>query len=227
MLVIPKLLSSLAPLCDTESSRYALGGVRLERDGETAHAIVTDGRKLVAVEWTDSDTPETERVELYATMIPAAACKAIDKAAGPVSKRNPKLGRVAIDEPSTNGTITATAYGKAGQSALTVDTLEGRFPMWRDVIPPRDFASSISAPAQKLRGNAKITATRGDYVAITLDPIYLAEVCTALAKIATTDTSRGVEVFVPVDGESAVVIKAVADDRPKATGVIMPLARDK
>lgn len=222
-----KTLSTLTPLCDQDTSRYALGGVRLERKGETALAIVTDGRKLVAVEWLDSDTPESERVDDYAATIPAEACKAIDKAAGPASKRNAKIGRVAIGEPSTNGTITATAYSKAGESTLTVKTLEGRFPAWRDVIPPRDFDSSLSAAVQKLKHSETVKATRRDYVAVTLDPRYVAQVCKALEAIATTDTARGVEFYVPIDGESAVVIKAAAVDRPHATGVIMPLARDK
>lgn len=97
-----KTLSTLAPICDTESSRYALGGVRLERQGDsTCFAIATDGRRLTCIEWQDSDTPKAERVDGYATTIPADACKAIDKSAGPVSARNPRLGRVAIDEPST------------------------------------------------------------------------------------------------------------------------------
>jgi DNA polymerase-3 subunit beta len=222
-----KTLSTLAPICDVESSRYALGGVRLERQGDTAHAVVTDGRRLVAVEWNDSDTPAAERVEAYSTTIPAAACRAIDKAAGAPSKRFPMLGRVAVDEPSTNGSITATTFGKDGQSTLTVQTLEGRYPMWRDVIPERSFDLSLSKPASKLHGGAKITATRGDYVCITLDPTYVAEVCTALAKIGTTDTARGVEFFIPIDGDSAVVIKAAAEDRPKVVGVIMPLSRGK
>ncbi|QDU56720.1 hypothetical protein [Aeoliella mucimassa] len=227
MIIPAKTLSTLTPLCDHESTRYALSGIRLERVGDTAHAVVTDGRKLVAVEWDDVDKPESNRVDCYAATISADACKAIDKAAGPVSKRNPSLGRVAIDEPSTNGTLTATTFSKAGQSSITVETLEGRFPAWRDVIPSRDFDSSLTAPAQKLRGNAKITTSREAYVAITLDPRYVVEVCAALAKIATTDDSRGVEFFVPIDGESPIVIKAETIDRPKAVGVIMPLSRGK
>ena len=54
MLVPINVFSAMFPLADRKSTRYALGGIKLERtaDGSPV-AIVTDGRKMLAYTWTE------------------------------------------------------------------------------------------------------------------------------------------------------------------------------
>lgn len=51
---IPAFVKQLAKVCDTESSRYALGGIRCQSDGTTAQLTATDGRILANVYYPDA-----------------------------------------------------------------------------------------------------------------------------------------------------------------------------
>lgn len=51
---IPQFIKRLAKFCDTEQSRYALGGIECKSDGSTAQLTATDGRILACVHYADN-----------------------------------------------------------------------------------------------------------------------------------------------------------------------------
>ena len=61
-MLIPKWLfgAKITKLADSEASRYALAGVKLERSKETGRpiAVTTDGRRMLAVTWEERDASE-------------------------------------------------------------------------------------------------------------------------------------------------------------------------
>lgn len=57
---IPSFIKRLAKFCDTERSRYALGGIECKSDGTTAQLTATDGRILACVHWPDKDCVEMD-----------------------------------------------------------------------------------------------------------------------------------------------------------------------
>jgi hypothetical protein len=59
---IPAFIKRLAKVCDMESSRYALGGIKCESDGKIARLTATDGRILATVHWKDDDPAEVDMI---------------------------------------------------------------------------------------------------------------------------------------------------------------------
>lgn len=120
---IKRIADHLVPATDDESSRYALGGVLLERAPEgQLYAVATDARRMHVGRF-----EATIEGELIAnTIVPAklftafvAAAKALGGKAGPVSV-----------------TITSRHIRLAWGCLTTTSRLvEGRFPRWRDCIP--------------------------------------------------------------------------------------------
>lgn len=136
---------------DTESSRYALGGVLFERRDDTAFAVATDGRRLIAAEWQDATAavdfppvglgvlpaPGSEFAE-SGKVIPSADCLKLARTAKPKGRaaaKCPALQYVAMEEATANGRAKFAATDGETTAGLEVATMEGRFPTWRDVIP--------------------------------------------------------------------------------------------
>ena len=100
---LPKYIKALAKCGDLDSSRYALGGVCMERDKFCTHLIATDGRKLVLV----SDMGEhagtgSSRDYTTGTVIPGKALTQVGKT---------MQARVELDEPTDSegrGTVTVS-----------------------------------------------------------------------------------------------------------------------
>lgn len=149
MLIPRTVLASLPSHSDTESSRYALGGVFLERKDDTVYAVATDGRRLIAAQWQDdpADYPAVGLDPLPAPgsefaetgkIIPSADCIKLSRTAKPkvrAAAKNPQLAYVAMEERTANGRAKFAATDGETTAALEVATIEGRFPKWRDVVP--------------------------------------------------------------------------------------------
>lgn len=151
-MLIPRSVLSAFPSCtDTGSSRYALGGVFLERREGTACAVATDGRRLIAAEWQDDSTaadfppvgldvapaPGSE-FDQDGKVIPAADCVKLARTAKPKGKaasKKPVLQFVALEERTANGKAKFAATDGETTATAEVATIEGRFPKWRDVLP--------------------------------------------------------------------------------------------
>ncbi len=115
---------------DTESSRYALGGVLLEFEEDRLIAVGTDGRRLAKMEGgirrvgTITDTGNM-------TIIPAKSMQVIDRSLTDVDA-DIQLAVHANDLLVRSPRV--TIYSRL---------VEGRFPRWRDVLPQRTDATTI------------------------------------------------------------------------------------
>ena len=115
---------------DAESSRYALGGVKLEFEDKKLTAIGTDGRRLAKMEGT-VETVGSPVSEGNSTIVPSRSMQLIDRI---------------LPEDSEKIQIAAQAneFLVRGPSGVFYTRLvEGRFPKWRDVIPKRDESYKI------------------------------------------------------------------------------------
>jgi DNA polymerase-3 subunit beta len=110
---------------DNESSRYALGGVKLEWQDNILIAVGTDGRRLAKMEGParaiGSPSPFGE-----VTVVPTRAMNLLERALaedGSEVQLAVRQNDVLVKSPR------ATIYSRL---------LEGRFPRWRDVFPKRE-----------------------------------------------------------------------------------------
>ncbi|MCA9259647.1 MAG: DNA polymerase III subunit beta [Planctomycetales bacterium] len=115
---------------DNESSRYALGGVRLELDDNALTAVGTDGRRLakmtgpVSVHGTPSELGQN-------TIVPTKAMQLIERTLGG-------------SESDVKATVRGNEFQVQSERALiTARLLEGRFPDWRKVFPNVSDATQI------------------------------------------------------------------------------------
>lgn len=117
---IPAFIKRLAKVCDKESSRYALGGIKCESDGQIARMTATDGRILATVHWKDDDPAEVNVIADSRTLrsIPAKAFL------------HPK--GVWFD-----GSTVRAVVG-TDRTETTVTSVEGRFPNYEKVISIHD-----------------------------------------------------------------------------------------
>lgn len=125
---------------DLNGTRYALGGVKLEPDGDVLRAVSSDGRRLAVAETRGVQHGGEFSPAIWGVCImPVKAMQMIDKIFGHLP--GPDLIRIA---PSDNKVMVA-----GGKSLFETRLLEGRFPVWQNVIPQRNpdqFASVIAGP---------------------------------------------------------------------------------
>ncbi len=117
---------------DTESGRYALGGVLFEFDHGDGklYLVATDGRRLAAQELPATISGPVD----FLPIVPEASLK--DIAAMCKSEK----GSVEI---WTDGT---TFCAETSRGVISARLMEGRFPKWRDVMPKTDNAVKLRLP---------------------------------------------------------------------------------
>jgi DNA polymerase-3 subunit beta len=113
------------------SSRYAIGGVLLERHASGWRAVATDGRRLSVA---GDRGPKAE----YGWILPMRLAKTLVQVFG--ASRD---GAIAYSE----STFAVAAGG--GEWTVEGRLLEGRFPRWQDVIP--SLPNSVQVESHKLR----------------------------------------------------------------------------
>ncbi|MEM9353677.1 MAG: DNA polymerase III subunit beta [Planctomycetota bacterium] len=233
-----ELVRRTAFATDNESSRYALGGVKLEFDGSSVTAIGTDGRRLAKMTGEVSGSIDTEQT----LIVPTRAMQLIERGISPTDEEV----RVAV---------------RGNELLVTSDTftissrlLEGRFPDWKKVFPDTAGAVklelAVGATLSAVRQAAIVTSEEsrgidftfndgllvlsgvaaevgqsrielpigydGDELTITLDPRFVID----FLKVLDAEKTFAMEVR---DSESAAVLST--DDGYGY--VIMPLARDR
>jgi DNA polymerase-3 subunit beta len=226
---------------DVESSRYALGGVKLEFEGSELTAIGTDGRRLARMVGpvTSHGSPAAGPAN---TIVPMRAMTLIERAITPAD---------AEVQLAVRGNEFLVHSPRATISARL---LEGRFPDWRKVFPPAGSGHQIElavgpthaavrqaaiVTSEESRGidftfgegllvlsgkAAEVGQSRvelpigysGGEITITLDPRFVAD----FLKVLDAEKSFSIELR---DGDSAAV--CTTDDGYGY--VIMPLARDR
>lgn len=118
---------------ESESSRYALGGVLLEVQGETITAVATDGRRMAIMEGPVRQR-RTSEPPSGSTIVPTRAMQLLERALAHVE------GDVELALRPSELLV------RAGGLLLYARLLEGRFPNWRDVLPSRTGTERIDLP---------------------------------------------------------------------------------
>jgi DNA polymerase III subunit beta len=129
---------------DTDSTRYALGGVLLTCDGTELHSVGTDGRRLA----TDMTDLKGESSKLGA-IVPLKAIRLIEAACD-----GPGEAVVFAD----NNAIQVIVAGCELYSRL----IEGRYPSWMQVLPKMDGYQEIAISAPMLLSVVKQAAIVAD-----------------------------------------------------------------
>lgn len=225
---------------DTESTRYALGGIQIELTAERATFAATDSRRLAVV---------------------SGACKAVGNATAPavppvVPSKAMSLVERSLTEAEAEVQIAIHPNDiaiRCGDTTITSQLVQGRFPDWRKVVPNNfsaridmvvapfygairqamivtseesrgvDFtftkgALKLSSQAADI-GQSKVEmpiSYDGEEVKITFDPRYVADFLKSL------DTGASFH-FQLISHEDPAVL--ATDDQ--YTYVIMPLSRDR
>lgn len=225
---------------DTESTRYALGGVLLELKGESVVMAATDTRRLAVVRG-QCTASGAGAVDNPAPVVPSKAMSLIERS-------------VADESQPVNLAIRANDVLVQTQSATIYSRLvEGRFPRYQDVIPTQSSASvelpvgpfySAVRQAQIVTseesrgvdfrfasglltlisqaadvGESKIELPigyDGAELAITFDPRYIAE----FLRVLEPEQPLKLEL---TDSESAAVFRT----EDGYTYIVMPLSRDR
>lgn len=112
---------------DVASTRFAMGGIRLEIDSEEASFVGTDGRRLACF----THNGEFGVKEAVSYLIPARGCQAIQKAVG--------AGEGAVQIGVSGASIVVLTQRGYVLSRM----LEGRYPAWRQVLPKLDGYSEV------------------------------------------------------------------------------------
>jgi len=115
---------------DTESSRYALGGVLLEFANDKVTAVGTDGRRLAKMEGPCTTVGQCSYDDAT-TIVPARAMQLIERA---------------FTDPESEVRIAVHANDillHSPRAMIYSRLVEGRFPKWRDVFPQRREAVQI------------------------------------------------------------------------------------
>ena len=115
---------------DPDSSRFALGGVLLELNGEDILAVGTDGRRLARMIGTGKSVGNHE-TKGNSTIIPTRSLTLMERS---IEDKESVVHIAARDNDVLLRTSRCTIYSRL---------VEGRFPNWRQVIPDREDAVII------------------------------------------------------------------------------------
>jgi DNA polymerase-3 subunit beta len=145
---------------DTESSRFALGGVLIELTAKGVIAVGTDGRRLAKMEGPAAiqggDSPDAQPI------VPARAMNLFERCLG-----NPETPVQMAVRPSE-------IIVRSGASTISARLVEGRFPRWRDVFPERPDAINVNLVAGPLlaavRQAAIVTSEQSKGVDFSFEP---------------------------------------------------------
>jgi DNA polymerase III subunit beta len=222
---------------DTESSRYALGAVLIEVEGEVVTFVATDGRRLSSVR-----CEHDLAVDNSTTLVPARVMQIIARLADQAGDGSVQIEATGKEVIATVGTATVTAL-----------LMEGKFPRWRDVLPERDVASTTVErwsllAATRAAAICSSEESRGVEYAFSADGIWLhgqsaekgessvtCDIVEAGAKAGVKlDPAFVVEWLGGIDGDEEPTVSIEVVDAESAvvlrcgdnTGVIMPLAKD-
>ncbi len=225
---------------DTESTRYALGGVLVEIKGETITMAATDTRRLAVVRGPCAASGNAA-LENAAPVVPSKALALIEKA---LADDNETVSVAIRNNDVLVKTAVATIYSRL---------VEGRFPRYQDVIPASsnttvelvvgpfysavrqaqivtseesrgvdfELASGLMTLASRAAeiGESKVElpiSYDGPGLVITFDPRYVAD----FLRVLEPEQPIRLEL---TDSESAAVFRT--DDG--YTYIVMPLSRDR
>jgi DNA polymerase-3 subunit beta len=115
---------------DSESSRYALGGVLIELTENRITAVATDGRRLARQEGPAKAVGELRSSDAM-TIIPTRAMHLLERALADND------GNIQLAARENDVLV------RSGQTTIYSRLAEGRYPKWRDVFPRRETLVKI------------------------------------------------------------------------------------
>jgi DNA polymerase-3 subunit beta len=231
-----RALDAVLDAADSESSRYALAGVRLEVEDGVVHVVATDGRRLHVCE-----VEIDQAVDDCQLLIPV-------RAAGLIAT----LCRQTEEEVQLEraGEEVRATWGESGLW-LRCRQLAGNYPAWRAAIPERPEATRVVVRAdhlaQALRQAAictsetskAITLTIGEQITATAESSEAGASTVTLEAIEASGTVsvkvdpsyciawlRTCDQVEPITVEASDSGSALVFRSEDATGVVMPMGDD-
>lgn len=170
-MLVPRSAFAARKICDLQASRFALGGVLLERDADgRPFAVATDGRRLIALTWKEDDAAnyppvagcDPSPVAGCSMLLPAAICDQAAKTKAGAKSPKPILRNIAIDEHDAES-VAMMATDQNETARIDARQMEGRFPRWRDVVPQlRTDDIHVRLDARLLRGLLEVIESHND-----------------------------------------------------------------
>ncbi|MBC8870905.1 MAG: DNA polymerase III subunit beta [Planctomycetes bacterium] len=176
---------------DTESSRYALGGVLLEMEADSITAVGTDGRRLAKMNGTAESIGGHETGETM-TIVPSRSMQLMERAL------TDGEGEILIAARGNDVLI------KSAKATLYSRLVEGRFPKWRDVFPVRQDALQINITVGPMYSALRQAAIVTDEESRGVDFTFGEGKLILAGSTAEVGQSR-VELPIPYEGEAIIL----------------------
>ncbi len=173
---------------DPDSSRFALGGVLLELNGEDVLAVGTDGRRLARMSGTGKSVGEHQTTG-NSTIIPTRSLTLMERSIG---DKEEVVHIAARGNDVLLRTSRCTIYSRL---------VEGRYPNWRQVIPSREDSVGIDMTVGPFFNVIRQAAIVADQETRGLDLEFGGGTLLLTAKTADLGQSR-VELPIDYDGEA-------------------------
>ena len=125
----------------TESTRYAMGGVYLERKGKRLRMVATDGRRLVVTKG-DCTGGEGDTIAI----VPTKAMNLLNRLASQPDD--------AVQVAKLDGRLAFTVGEGPEAARLTTNLIEGTFPPFEDVIP-KEHDRKVTCDVQQLLASVR------------------------------------------------------------------------
>jgi DNA polymerase-3 subunit beta len=226
---------------DTESSRYALGGVLLVFDESKVTAVGTDGRRLAKMEGPAQSIEGHQTAEKATTIVPSRAMQLLERA---LSDNDAEI-KVAA---RANDLIV-----KSPRATISARLVEGRFPKWEDVLAERPSMSqvdvSVGPLATAVRQAAIVTSQESRGINLCFDDGTLvlsgntAEVGESRIEVPVAFNQEKIQLSLDhrflsdylkvLDADKSVAMKVLDNDSPAIfhtddgySYVVMPLSRE-
>jgi hypothetical protein len=160
-----RILAGVVPACDTETSRYALGGTLVEiAEGSMLNVVGTDGRRLHAGHVQPASisgqaapivhADHWSALEASIRALVKSVCGAAGRRLEAVIDRGTVGITVAVHKPTGGHVVAikwqsdaADSHGRTISVTATAVALAGRFPRWRDVMVEGGQRLTIDAAA--------------------------------------------------------------------------------
>lgn len=177
---------------DTESSRYALGGVLLEFENDRLTAVGTDGRRLAKMETAATSVGDYKGSDSM-TIVPSKSMQLMERALS--GESDAMVQMVARPNDLLLRSTNATIYSRL---------VDGRFPKWRDVIPDGRTGPTIQLTVGPVFSAVRQAAIVSSDESRGLDFTFANGSLVLSGQTADVGESR-VELPIPYDGDEIVL----------------------
>lgn len=208
-MLIPRAIAKALPaFCDDSSARYALAGVKIERDAmHNPLAVATDGKRLLAIGWTEPETPDHPPAHFGFSAIVAgkelAAAAQTNRPGTRAQRASKAAGYLDLDEQNATAERTPIIASN-GESTARLDAanIEGRYPRWRDCFPEYGHESvSVKVDAKMLAELLQAIAgcTEAQYATLTFNRSHDAHKRPVIVSAA-GEIANAIGLLMPVHG---------------------------